>query len=195
MHVVADRTYTPEDLLSMDDGTAYELVDGQLVERPMSQLSVWVGGELFTELRLFLRAHPIGWLWPADLGYQCFPDSPKKVRRPDVSFIRIGRKPEGPTSEGYTHIAPDLAVEIVSPNDLWSDLQAKVNEYLAAGVALVWLIDPVIRIAFVYRPDGTISQLRESDALDGEDVIPGFRCPLSSILPKVTPSEEARKDA
>jgi Uma2 family endonuclease len=194
MHVVAERTYTPEDLLSMPDRKNYELVDGNLVERKMSVLSSWVGGQLHFELNTFLRSNPIGWAWPADLGYECYPDSPKKVRKPDVSFIRIERKPEGPTSEGYAHIAPDLAAEVVSPNDLWHELSAKVDEYLAAGVSLVWVIDPEARSVHVYRRNGTISLLRESDELSGEDVIPGFRCSVSSIFPARKPPEEPQKN-
>jgi Uma2 family endonuclease len=194
MHLVAEKTYTPQDLLSMPDGKDYELVDGHLVERSMSELSSWVGGRLYRNLDTFVEDHDLGWTWPADLGYECYPDRPGKVRRPDVSFIRKERKPEGPTSEGYAHIAPDLAVEIVSPNDLWSELQGKVEEYLAAGVASVWVIDPVSRTAFVHRRDGTVSRLREADELSGEDIIPGFRCPLSSIFPKVTPPQEPQPE-
>jgi Uma2 family endonuclease len=183
MHVVAEKTYTPEDLLSMPDGKNYELVDGHLVERTMSPLSSWVGGELFYHLRTFLRENPKGWAWPADLGYECYPGRPNKVRKSDVSFIRVERMPDGPSSEGYAHIPPDLAVEVVSPNDLWHELQAKVDEYLEAGVQLVWVIDPEGRTAFVYRRDGTVSRLHAGDELSGEDIIPGFRCPLASIFP------------
>jgi Uma2 family endonuclease len=194
MHLVAENTYTPEDLLSMPDGKNYELIDGRLVERNTSQLSSWVGGQLHFELNAFLRANPRGWVWPADLGYECYQDAPNKVRKPDVSFIRVARMPQGPTSEGYAHIPPDLAAEVVSPNDLWSELQGKVEEYLAAGVALVWVIDPVSRTALVYRRDGTVSRLREADELSGEDIIPGFRCPLSSIFPRVTRAQEPQPE-
>ena len=84
----------------MPDEKDYELVDGHLVERNMS-LSSWVGGRLYLRLRCVLEDNPVGWAWPADLGYDCFPMHPKKVRKPDVSFIRLERLPEGPTSEGY----------------------------------------------------------------------------------------------
>jgi Uma2 family endonuclease len=183
MHLVAEKIHTPEDLLSMPDGKNYELVDGHLVERNMSQLSSWVGGEFFFELRSFLRANPIGWAWPADLGYECYPDSLNKVRKPDVSFIRIERMPEGPSSDGYAHIPPDLAVEVIAPNDLWREVIAKVDEYLEAGVMLVWVIDPEARSVHVYRRGGTVSLLREGDELSGEDIIPGFRCSVTSLFP------------
>src|SRR5262249_43923127 len=142
MSTIAEKTYTPEDLLSMPDRKNYELVDGHLVERNMSVLSSWVGGRLHRILDGFVEDHDLGWAWPADLGYECFPDAPGKIRKPDVSFIRKERLPEGPTSEGYVDIAPDLAVEVVSPNDLAYEVEAKVVEYLNAGVPLVWVIDP-----------------------------------------------------
>jgi Uma2 family endonuclease len=190
MHIVAEKLYTPEDLLSMPDRKNYELVDGHLVEKTLSQLSSWVGGRLFSRLDRFLQEDPLGWAWPAELGYACFPDRPNKIRKPDGSFIRRERMPEGPTSEGYVHIPPDLAVEVVSPNDLWHEVGAKVEEYLAVGVSLVWVIDPELRMAYIYRRDGTVSRLRETDELSGENVIPGFRCPISSIFPPRPESQE-----
>jgi Uma2 family endonuclease len=186
MSIVTEKTYTPEDLLSMPDRKNYELVDGHLVERNVSVLSSWVGGRLDRVLGGFVEDHDLGWTWPADQGYVCFPDAPGKVRKADVSFIRKERLPEGPTSEGYIYIPPDLAAEVVSPNDLSYDVVAKVVEYLDAGVPLIWVIDPEVRTVHVYRGDGSVSLLREEDELSGEDVVPGFRCPVSAIFPKQT---------
>jgi Uma2 family endonuclease len=191
MSVVVERTYTPEELLSMPDRTNYELVDGHLVERNVSVLSSWVGGRLDRVLGGFVEDHDLGWTWPADQGYICFPDAPGKVRKMDVSFIRKERLPEGLTSEGYLYIPPDLAVEVVSPNDLWYDVVAKLEEYLNAGVPLIWVIDPEVRIVHVYRGDGSVSKLHEKDELSGEDVVPGFRCPVSAIFPKKATKSQA----
>jgi Uma2 family endonuclease len=184
MSTVAEKTYTPEDLLTMPDRKNYELVDGHLVERSMSAVSSWVGGQLHYELTSFLRGNPLGWAWPADQGYECFPDAPGKVRRPDVSFVRKERLPQGLTSEGYVYIPPDLAAEVVSPNDSSYEVERKVVEYLNAGVLLVWVIDPEARTVRVHRKDGSVSWLREWDELSGEDVVPGFRCKLEAIFPK-----------
>ena len=100
MHVVAEKTYTPEDLLSMPDGKDYELVDGHLVERNMSTLSSWVGGQLYFELERFLRNNPVGWAWPADLGYACFPGARRRCgsrtsRSSARSGCRKGSHPRG----------------------------------------------------------------------------------------------------
>jgi Uma2 family endonuclease len=109
--------YTPEDLLNMPDSKSYELVNGQLVERKTGTESSWVGGQLFAQLDRFCKEHNIGWVFPADSGYQCFPHDPRGVRRPDLSVIRFGRLPGGVLPKGWSKITPDLAVEVLSPND------------------------------------------------------------------------------
>ena len=183
MSTVLEKTYTPEDLLWMPDRKSYELVDGRLVERNSSVLSSWVSGQMHRALDVFIDENQLGWAWVADLGYVCFPDAPGTVRKPDVSFVRKERLPEGPTSEGYLYIPPDLAVEVISPNDLAYQVDHKVREYLDAGVALIWVINPEERTVRIHRRDRSISWLEEQDELLGEDVIPGFRCCVSTLFP------------
>src|SRR5438876_11941119 len=114
--VATKPQYTPEDLLAMPDGKSYELVHGQLVERNMGMETSWVGGRLLSRLDRFCEDHGIGWTFNAENGYQCFPHEPGLVRRPDVSFVRYGRFPGGVVPKGWAKIAPDLVVEVVSPN-------------------------------------------------------------------------------
>src|SRR5205814_10386571 len=109
---------------------------------------------------------------------------PRKMRKPDGSSIGQERLPEGPSSEGYLYIPPDLAVEVISPNDSAYEVDAKVVEYLNAGVPLVWVINPEARTVRIHRHDGSASWLREKDELSGEDVLPGFRCRVADIFPK-----------
>jgi Uma2 family endonuclease len=186
MSIVAEKTYTPEDLLAMPDRKKYELVNGRLVERHVSVLSSWVSGRLFRFIDIFVEDHQLGWAWPAGQGYACFPDSTRKIRMPDVSFLNKSRMPEGLTSDGYISISPDLAVEVVSPNDLAYEVESKVVEYLDAGVLLVWVIDPEARTIRIHRHDGSTSWLREDGELTGEDVLPGFRCRVAAIFPDKT---------
>lgn len=186
MSTVAEQTYTPEDLLAMPDRQAYELVEGHLVERPMSILSNWVAGRLLRYVDIFVDENDLGWAWPAGQGYVCFPDSPRKTRFPDVSFVRKILLPDGLTSEGYICIPPDLAVEVVSPKDTAYEVDKKITEYLDAGVALVWAINPDSRTVRIHRRDGSISRLREDGELSGEDVLPGFLCRLAKIFPEKT---------
>jgi Uma2 family endonuclease len=183
--------YTPEDLLAMPDGKSFELVGGQLVERKMGAESSLVGGNLHLRLALFCREHNQGDVWPADNGYQCFPHDPGLVRKPDVSFVRRGRLPGDIAPDGWVRIPPDLAVEVVSPNDLAGELEEKLDDYRKAGVPLVWVIYPEQRKARIFHLDGPAVELMEDDELSGEDVIPGFRCPLREILPRRAPAEES----
>jgi Uma2 family endonuclease len=190
---VATKTqYTPEDLLAMPDSKNYELVHGQLVEREMGIESCWVAGRLHSWLDRFCQDHGIGWALPADNGYQRFPHDPGLVRRPDVSFVRYGRFPGGVLPKGWAKIPPDLAVEVVSPNDTTYALDEKLEDYQKAGVPLVWVINPNSRTVRVHRSDGTISDLREDEELSGEDVIPGFRCLVREILAPREPSPEVQ---
>ena len=129
----------------------------------------------------------MGWALIPDAGYQCFPYQPNLVRKPDVSFIRYGRLPGGELPKGWIKIPPDLAVEVISPKDLVEALEEKLEDYRRAGVPLIWVINPRSRTARVHRKDGTASDLHEEDELSGEDVIPGFRCPLREILPRPEP--------
>lgn len=180
------RTYTPADLLAMPDGKRYELVNGHLVERTVSGLSSAVGMELGSLIRNHCRADNPDWVFGADCGYQCFPGAPLKVRKPDVSFIRRDRLPVEQLAEGFITVAPDLAVEVVSPNDLAYDVEAKVQEYLEAGTRLVWVVYPPTRTVWIYRADGSMIGLRALDELSGEDVLPGFRCPVGALFPAAT---------
>jgi Uma2 family endonuclease len=181
--VIAKQQYTPDDLLTLPDATCFELVDGHLVERKMSALASWVGARLNRFLGNFCDAHPEGDVFQADCSYQCFLETPNKVRRPDGSFIRKDRLPQEQFLHGHIRIAPDLAIEVLSPNDLAYEIDEKVEDYLRAGVRLVWVVNPEARMVEVHRADGTVTKLHEQDELTGEDVLPGFRCRLSELFP------------
>ena len=186
---VEERLYTPEDLLNLPDMNGFELVDGQLVEKGMGSESAWIANRLAARITLFVEELGLGWATGSEGSYQCFPAFPRRVRKPDASFVRLDRLPNG-FPPGHTSVAPDLAVEVVSPNDRFSEVRGKVEEYLAAGVPLVWVIDPESRTADVHRPGLSAQRLREDDVLDGEDVLPGFRCRLGDVLPAKQGTEE-----
>ncbi|MBV8130388.1 MAG: Uma2 family endonuclease [Planctomycetaceae bacterium] len=192
MAVATKTHHTPEDLLAMPDGKSYELVGGQLEERQMGIESSWVAGRIFARLDRFCEEHKTGWALPADSGYQCFPHDPGMVRRPDASFVKTGRFPGDVLPKGWAKSPPDLAVEVVSPNDLVYKLEEKLNDYRKVGVPLIWVINPESRTVMVYRRDGSISRLLDDDELSGEDVVPGFRCPIREILPPLGLPEEAQ---
>ena len=183
---------TPDDLLAMPNEVDYELVNGELVERHMGAESSWIASNLIVLMAVFYRGRVPGHLFTTDCGYQCYSDDPGKVRKPDVSFVRKGRFPKDRILKGYIRIAPDLAVEVLSPNDLADDAEAKVEEYLDAGVRLVWVISPKAETVTVYRDDRSAVKLHEADELSGENVLPGFRCKVSDLF--VAADDEANAE-
>jgi Uma2 family endonuclease len=184
MNAVATKEiYTPEELLALPDEKNYELVDGHLVERKTSALSSWVAGELHRAIGNYCQTNPAGWAFPEGTGYQSFPNAPLKVRKADVSFIRTDRLPATVGSDGYMSIAPDLAVEVLSPNDLAWEIDEKVAEWLQAGVRLVWVIHPRARAVRVHRAGGPTSWIDAEGELSGEEVLPGFRFRAAALLP------------
>ncbi len=190
---VASKTHrTPEDLLAMPDGKSYELVRGQLEVRHAGIESSWVGGRILSCLGWFCEEHKLGWALQAGSGYQCFPHDPGMVRRPAVSFVKTGRFPGNILPKDWAKVPPDLAVEVVSPNDLVYKLEEKLNDYRKVGVPLIWVINPESRTVTVYRSDGSISRLQDDDELSGEDVVPGFRCPIREILPPLGQPDETQ---
>ena len=101
----------------------------------------------------------------------------------DVSFIRRGRLPGERIPDGHMSIAPDLAVEVVSPNDLAYDVDDKIDLYLASGIQLIWVVFPETRSIEVIRADGTATRLRADQEITGESVLPGFVAKVAGFFP------------
>lgn len=183
MATATQGLHTPEELFEISDRPMPELVDGQLVERPpMGQKSDAVAATILFAIFGFVKAHHLGVVNGSQGSFQIFADDPKKVRIPDVSFTRRERLPRGQVEEGHGKVAPDLVVEVISPNDLAVDLFAKLHDYLGAGVPLIWVAYPEKQDIFVLRSDKTAVLLQSGDVLDGGDVLPGFRCPVADLF-------------
>jgi Uma2 family endonuclease len=195
MSATISTSYTAEDLLKMPDGDRYELVDGQLVERDMGTKSNWIAGKLFRLIADYAESNGLGWGLPTDNSYQCFPGRPNQVRKPDVSFIRLGRLPNEELPDGHCRITPDLVAEVISPNDFYSDVMRRIFDFMEAGVPLIWVIDPDSRSAIVYRSDGRVSLLDEQDELSGESVLSGFSCRISELFPPKPSTDNSSADA
>lgn len=176
--VEAERTDVTE--WNVPDG--FELIDGQLVEMPMGAESGRVAGKLYYKLEAYCEANPVGVPLPSDIGFRCFPNRPRLLRKPDGSFFRSGRLPDDEVPPGDLMIAPDLVIESISPNELADTVIEKVGDYLAAGVSLVWVIYPARRRAVTFAPGGVSQWIDEAGDLDGRDIVPGFRCRLGAIL-------------
>lgn len=168
---------TANDLLRMpDDGYSYELVRGQLIR--MSKPSPWhgvVGIRLQTDLYQFVEARKLGQVFPQDTGFK-LASNPDTVRGPDIAFVRRERiLVIGIPKKGFWPGAPDLAVEVRSPNDSRPKLVEKANEYVRYGTRLVWVIDPERQGVVVFRPGQPAAIVKGEEELNGDDVVPGFR--------------------
>jgi Uma2 family endonuclease len=183
MATITEKQYTPEDVLAITDRPMPELIDGRLVERKlMGQKADAIAARLLRLVGNFVDEHDLGLMNGSQGSYQIFPDEPKKVRIPDVSFTRRDRLPAMGPADGHGKVAPDLVVEVVSPNDTATELDEKIEDFLAAGVPLIWVPNPETRTVQIHRRDGTSARLRTGDTLDGEDILPGFRCDVARLF-------------
>jgi Uma2 family endonuclease len=183
--MVTARVRSDEDLFRLPrDGRKYELVDGEVRVSPAGLRHEEVVARLIARLiaRLLDAVLPkgLGKVFGSSAGYR-LPGG--NVRSPDVSFVAEGRLPGGISPEGFGELAPDLAVEVLSPQDGAREVLDKVGEYLAAGVRLVWVIDPANRRATAYWSLTDVREILETGSLEGEDVVAGFSCPLAEVLP------------
>jgi Uma2 family endonuclease len=174
---------TAEELMALpDDGWQYELIEGVLhrmspAGNEASAIALRIGGRIDA----FAFERRLGTVTGADGGY-FFGRDPDTVRAPDVAFVRAGRLPPPAEREGYSPVIPDLAVEVVSPNDSAREVAEKVAFYLANGVPLVWVVRPRPRTVTVHRAGGEPVVLGEGDVLDGGEVLPGFRLPVADLF-------------
>jgi Uma2 family endonuclease len=182
-----DVLITPHQFALLPNEQDYELVNGRLVERKMGNKSSFLASELARLLANYVLAKQLGWVLGSDAGYRLDPKRPNHVRKPDASFVRFGRFPNEMPADTYDELAPDLAIESVSPNDTVLELDEKIKEYLDAGVRLIWVINPDLRTVKIYRPGRPITEVCNGDELSGEDVVPGFACKVSNLFAALNP--------
>lgn len=162
-------------------GKVTELIRGRLVVRePPGTWHGAIAAKLTWLLGDFVHPRGLGIVFAQDTGFKIASD-PDTVRAPDVAFVARARA-HAIAARGYAALAPDLVAEILSPDDRPAEVLAKVADWLGAGTTLVWVVDPERREARVYRQDGSLSILREHDALDGEAALPGFTCSLKDVF-------------
>jgi len=182
--LVEDRLYTAEELseVSRDTSRSYELKKGKLtIMSPAGSdhgdLAMGIGARM----RIYAEDHDLGVVFAAETGFK-LDENPDTVLAPDASFVAKNRLPDGPLPKAYFPGQPDLAVEVISPNDRASEVQTKVREWLNHGTKLVWIVEPASRTVNVYRADGSAALLDISAVLDGEEVLPGFTMALESLF-------------
>ena len=176
---------TAEQLFELpDDGDRSELVQGEIVRmNPAGGTHGIVALRIGALLSEYVEAHRLGVCFAAETGFILQRD-PDTVRAPDVAFVAAGRIPDTGIPSFYWPAAPDLAVEVLSPWDRPADVRRKVDEYFAAGARLVWIVDPAAQTVHVYRSPHDVQVLRDDDELNGDDVLPGFRCVVNRLFPQ-----------
>lgn len=178
-------TATEKDVLEAEPrcGRICELVDGVLVEKTMGYYESMVASTIIYLLNAFVRAHDLG-IVLGEAG--TLKILPHQVRVPDVSFISWDRFPNRRLPpEPIPALAPDLAVEVLSEANTEREMERKLRDYFAAGVRLVWYVDPKTRSARVYTAPGSCTLVAEDGALSGGDVLPGLDLPMKGLFAQV----------
>jgi Uma2 family endonuclease len=180
------KIWTDAEFMSLNrDGHRYEIVDGELIDmgnsgakhgNVCSLLMILLGG--------YVHVQRLGAMFDSSTAFKM---KNGNKRSPDISFFakeRLKGLEELPT--GFLEGAPDLAVEVLSPNNTIEEIDNKIAEYFENGARLVWVINPVQHYMLVYRSGQEPDRLlKSSDSLDGEEVIPGFTLPMSDLFQKL----------
>lgn len=174
---------TADELICLpDDGYRYELVDGeQRRMSPAGNVHGRIAANLATLLFPFIRQEALGATFAAETGFLLSRD-PDTVRAPDAAFISQSRLDEVGAVEGFWPGAPDLAAEVVSPSDSWSEVAGKAFAWLAGGAILVWVIDPARQNVTVYRNADDIRVLDRQAVLDAPELFPGWQIQVSELF-------------
>ena len=173
---------TGEELAEMGNIGRCELVEGEII---MLSPTGWRHGDFELQagyaLKRFVDGRNLGKVLVGEVGIYTG-RNPDTVRGADVIFISHARLAQV-KSASFLDVAPELVVEVLSPDDRWMEVQRKLNEYFAIGVVRVWLVDPSNRSVSVYRSPREMHVIDSHGALDGEEILPGFSVPVSEFLP------------
>lgn len=180
--VKAPRKLTAEAFWQQYAGKPYELVRGEVRPRmPAGLIHGLIAMRLGRRIDSHAAERQLGITLAAETGFRLRTAAGESVRAPDIAFIRMERLPR-PFPHTFADLAPDLVVEIASPNDAYSDLRDKVDEWLQAGVPLIWVVDPQRRVVEVFQPDQPLRVLHTTDTLTGDPLLPDFQLPLSELF-------------
>lgn len=192
VHDPAPGTATIADVVRLDDheNRLCELIDGTLVEKAMGVYESFLACQLITLLNNYVTKAKIGIILGADGMMQLFPE---QVRIPDVSFISWEHlKGSGFPDNPVPHMAPTLAVEVISKSNTVKEMDRKLGEYFEAGTQLVWYVYPQKREVMVYTSANDVTTLGETDTLTGGDVLPGLTIDLQSFFTLPTAGDAAK---
>ena len=183
----APRLMTAEELEALGPDFFGELVDGVLVPTsPSAGSHGSIAMRLAIVLGPFVLEHALGELFDSSTGF-VLRRNPDLVRSPDVAFVAASRLAAGVPRRGFLPMAPDLAVEILSPSNTASEMTRKLADYFGHGTRAVWLVDPDAEELTVYAASAIPRRLHGRDTLDGGDVLPGFATPVAALFAGLAP--------
>lgn len=174
---------TAEEFLRLGDDFHGELRRGKIITMsPAGSQHGAVAMAIGARIKIFVDDHGLGSVYAAETGFIISHD-PDTVRAPDVSFVAAARIPEGGNGPGFFDGAPDLAVEVLSPSNTPAETAEKVDEYLKAGVRLIWVVDPSRKTVTAYTSaEKDFAVVNVGDTLNGVDVLPGFTLEVGMIF-------------
>lgn len=174
---------TVEDLMGLDgDPGRFDLIDGEISRMaPASGHHGGIAGTLSRVVGNFVFDRDLGTVYTAETGFILRRD-PDSVLVPDLAYVTADRLPPLDDQVGFLALAPDLAIEIISPSETARRVAAKVAAYLDAGCRLVWVVEPRQRTVTAWTPDRQSRVFRADETLDGGDVLPGFTVPLANVF-------------
>jgi Uma2 family endonuclease len=180
---INSKLMTADELLRLpDDGMRHELVRGELRTMPPAGSDHGEHTSIFDgSLGPFVRANKLGRVVAGDPGFR-LTTNPDTVRAPDVAFLRRDKVPGGRLPPGYFPGAPDLAVEVISPNDVYSEVEKKAKEWLQYGAQVVFVVNPRRKVVAVHRPGQPVAILGMEDTLTAEDVVPGWSMAVRDLF-------------
>ena len=176
------KIWTEEALeqLASETDKQYELVNGEPKEKESESMEhSYIAATLNRRLGNLVAEKKLGVVLESSGSFRMVAGN---IRKPDVSFITKERITEKRPSFTAFEGAPDLAVEVISPTDIWWEIMQKLDEYFSSGCRLVWLISPLDQRVLVYRQDQRSQILELGDLLDGEEVVPGFSMPVADLF-------------
>ncbi len=184
---IKDETMTADEFFDSPFARGFELVKGKVVPKggnidfdmPTGALHGAVTEELASRMSWFVKKHKAGRIFAAETEFIL---NKGTVRGIDVAFVGNEKLKEHGIPEKYFPVAPDIAVEVISPGNTFDEIQDKIIEYIASGATLVWIIYPKQKMVQIHKKSNVIQVLREKDELSGEDVLPDFKLKLEEIF-------------
>jgi Uma2 family endonuclease len=177
-----EKLVTGEELYHTPNSELTELMDGRIVPmEPTGPEHGTIEASLAETMGSYARQNRLGLVQVGEVGIY-IRRNPDRVRAADVLFISLERYAQRQSKRGYLDVAPELVVEILSPDDSMMEMTQKLRDYFSIGVRLIWVVDPEARSVFAYRSLTDVREFTEQDTLTGDEVLQGFTVPVARLF-------------